>query len=308
MIKRSLYFENPAYISTKQSQLIIKFPEVERNLPHSLCERFSNNIPIEDIGIVILDNQQITITQGALQALSENNCAVILCDSNRMPSGYLLPLSSNTLQGERYRQQIGSSAPLKKQLWQQTIQSKIYNQASLLRKQNCINTLNMSKWIKEVKSGDSSNLEARAAVFYWSNLFPRELSFTRDRFNSPPNNLLNYGYSVLRSVIARSLVGSGLLPSLGIHHKNRYNAFALADDIMEPYRPFIDNIVLGIVKEGCDFSEISKEIKIKLLSIPVIDVEINNLRRPLSIAAGITTASLYKCFAKEEARISYPVF
>jgi len=308
LIKKTLYFENPAYISTKYNQLVVKYPEVEKNFQNELSERFSNSIPIEDIGTVIFDNQQITITQGALVALSENNCAVITCGSNRMPSGLLLPISNNTLQGERYRHQINSSLPLKKNLWQQTVQSKIQNQALLLKTKLDVETLNMFKWIKDVKSGDASNIEARAAVYYWSNLFPEEISFFRDRNGLPPNNLLNYGYSILRSIIARSLIGSGLLLSLGIHHKNRYNAFALADDIMEPYRPFVDDIVLDIVLSGCDYSEISKEIKIKLLSLPTIDVEINSFKRPLSIATSITTSSLYKCFAKEASKIEYPVF
>lgn len=306
MIKRTLYFENPAYISLSQSQLKIKIPEVEKNLPKEFSERFTNSIPIEDIGIVILDNPQIIVTQGALQALNENNCAVIICDNTKMPYGLLLPLSSNTLQAERYRYQINAPLPLKKQLWQQTVQSKILNQASVLNSRCNIEISNMKKWVNDVKSADSTNLEARAAVYYWSNLFPAELFFTRDRYGSPPNNLLNYGYSILRSVIARSLVGTGLLPTLGIHHRNKYNAYALADDIMEPYRPFVDSIVLDIVKSGVDYSQQSKEIKVQLLSIPLLDVKVNDLNRPLMIAASITSSSLLKCFTREEKKIAYP--
>ncbi len=308
MIKRTLYFENPAYISTKQLQLIVKVPEVEKNLPKEFSDKFSNSIPVEDIGVVILDNQQITITQGALQALSENNCAVIICDNSRMPSGLLLPITSNTLQGERYRYQINSSIPLKKQLWQQTVQAKISNQAFLLKEKSNIQVSNMLKWVKEVKSGDSDNIEARAAVYYWANIFPGQFNFNRDRNGLPPNNLLNYGYAILRAIIARSLVGTGLLPTLGIHHRNKYNAYALADDIMEPYRPFVDNIVLDIINNGQDCWDLSRDIKIQLLSLPIVDVKINELNRPLSIAASITTSSLMKCYTKEENIISYPKF
>lgn len=307
MIKRTLYFENPAYISTKQSQLIIKMPDAEKNLPKEFSERFSSSIAIEDIGIVILDNQQITITQGTIQALLENNCSVIICDANRMPAGLLLTLSGNTLQGERYKHQISSSLPLRKQLWQQTIQSKVANQASLLKVVTGNDVPNMQKWIKDVKSGDTTNIEARAAVYYWANLFPKSIGFSRDRSGMPPNQLLNYGYAILRAVITRSLVSSGLLPSLGIHHKNRYNSFALADDIMEPYRPFVDRIIVNIINSGMEYNDLTKDFKIQLLSIPVIDVEIDGLKRPLSIAAGITTSSLYKCFSKEDKIITYPI-
>lgn len=306
MIKRTLYFENPAYLSLSQSQLKVKIPEVEKNLPKEFSERFTNSIPIEDIGVVVLDNPQITITQGALQALNRNNCAVIVCDNNKMPYGLLLPLTNNTLQGERYRHQINASLPIKKQLWQQTVQSKILNQASLLNSKCNIVVSNMTKWAKDVKSADSTNLEARAAVYYWSNIFPIGLTFTRERYGPPPNNLLNYGYSILRSIIARALVGTGLLPTIGIHHRNKYNAYALADDIMEPYRPFVDSVVLEIIKSGVDYSQLSKDIKVKLLSIPLLDVKINDLNRPLMIAASITTSSLLKCFTKETTKISFP--
>lgn len=308
MIKKTLYIENPAYISAKQSQLIIKTPSIEKSISNEFGERFSNSIPIEDIGIVVLDNQQITITQGALQALNDNNCSTIVCDSNRMPCGLMLPFSGNTLLGERSKIQTNISLPLKKQLWQQTIQSKITNQALLLKRVTNVETGNMLKWVRDVRSGDTTNVEARAAVYYWANLFPGYVNFARDRYGAPPNNLLNYGYSILRSIIAKAIVGTGLLPSLGIHHKNKYNAFALADDIMEPFRPYVDNTVFDIVCNGLDYNVITKDIKIKLLSIPLIDVEINDQKRPLMIAASITTSSLFKCFTADEKKIAYPIY
>ena len=304
MIKRTLYFGNPAYLSLRNSQLVINLPEA-----NGMDDRTGNNtIPIEDIGIVLLDHKQITITQGLLEALLSNNAAVITCDSSRMPVGLLLPLSGNTTQSERFQAQIDASLPLRKQLWQQTIQAKIGNQAYVLN--TCRNAVvkNMLAWVDEVKSGDSDNLEARAAAYYWSNMFPDVPGFRRGREGPPPNNLLNYGYAILRAVVARSLVASGLLPTLGIHHHNRYNAYCLADDIMEPYRPFVDKLVLELTDSGEDFQELTKSLKAKLLSIPVLDVIINDQRSPLMIAVGITTASLAKCYLGEVRKIVYPEF
>ncbi len=308
MIKRTLYFGNPAYLSTKLGQLEIRLPEVEKNntLPDSFKTSATKQVPIEDIGVVVLDNKQITITQGALSALLNNNVAVISCDEHRMPSGLMLPLAGNTTQSERFRHQIEASLPLKKQLWQQTIQAKIANQASILRQQCGLECGNMEAWAKQVKSGDSENLEGRAAAFYWQNLFGHIPGFNRDREGVPPNNLLNYGYAILRAVVARSLVASGLLPTLGIHHHNRYNAYCLADDIMEPYRPYVDKVVTEIVDSRIDYSTLTTEIKSKLLSIPVIDVVINGRRSPLMVGVSTTTASLYKCYSGEIRKIAYP--
>ncbi|MDR1527420.1 MAG: type II CRISPR-associated endonuclease Cas1 [Dysgonamonadaceae bacterium] len=310
MIKKTLYFENPAYLSLKDKQLVVKLPEVEKNpaLPDSFKVESIKTIPIEDIGVIVLDNKQITITHGLMEALLATNCALITCNSNRMPFGLHLPLSGNTLQSERFTAQIEASLPLKKQLWQQTVQAKITNQACVLQQTRNIPVKNMHKWVTDVKSGDSDNLEGRAAAFYWSHLFPEMENFKRGREEAPPNHLLNYGYAILRAVIARSLVASGLLPTLGIHHHNRYNAYCLADDIMEPYRPFVDKWVVEIVDSGVDFRELSKEIKVKLLNIPVMDVLINGQRSPLMIAAGQTTASLAKCYLGESRKIAYPSF
>lgn len=308
MIKRTLYFGNPAYLSVKHEQLEIRLPEVEKNstLPDNFKASAVKQVPIEDIGVVVLDNRQITITQGALSALLGNNVAVISCDEHRMPAGLMLPLDGNTTQSERFRHQIEASLPLKKQLWQQTIQAKIANQAAVLLQQRGLECGNMEAWAKQVKSGDSENLEGRAAAFYWQNMFGHIEGFNRDREGIPPNNLLNYGYAILRAVVARSLVASGMLPTLGIHHHNRYNAYCLADDIMEPYRPFVDKLVTEIVDSGADLSTLTTEIKGKLLSIPVLDVTINERRSPLMIAVGMTTASLYKCYSGEIRKIAYP--
>lgn len=307
MIKKTLYFGNPVYLSMKNSQLVIKLPEIVKNesLPESFKQCSEITKPIEDIGIIVLDNNRITITSGVLEAMLENNCAIITCDKRSMPIGLLLPLYGNTTQNERFRQQLDASLPLMKQLWQQTIKVKIENQAAVLN--NCAGAeiRCMNAWAADVKSGDSDNLEARAAAYYWKNLFKIE-GFTRDREGIPPNNLLNYGYAILRAVVARGLVASGLLPTLGIHHHNRYNAYCLADDIMEPYRPYVDELVYGIVKSGLDYAEITKELKARLLTIPTLEVVISGKRSPLMIAVGQTTSSLFKCFNGELRKISYP--
>ena len=309
MIKKTLCFSNPIYLSLRNAQLVLHLPEVESNktLPEVMKKEAERTIPIEDIGVVILDNRRITITSGAMEALLENNCAVITCNQKSIPIGLLLPLSGNTIQNERFRTQLDASLPLRKQLWQQTIKQKILNQEYVLRTNTDKETNCMRIWANDVRSGDPDNLEARAAAYYWKNLFENYPNFARDREGEAPNNLLNYGYAILRAVIARALVGSGLLPTLGIHHHNRYNAYCLADDIMEPYRPYVDQLVLDIIHNSTEIYEITREIKIQLLSIPTLDVIMNSKRSPLMIAAQQTTASLAKCFAGESKHICYPV-
>lgn len=309
MIKKTLYFGNPVYLSLRNGQLVIKLPEVETadSIPKILKDSAVVTRPIEDIGIMVLDNRRITITTGVLEALLENNCAVITCDSRSMPAGMLLPLEGNTLQNERFRSQIYSSQPLRKQLWQQTIQQKIRNQAEVLSRHTNADISCMLVWANDVRSGDPDNLEARAAVYYWKSLFGHIPNFIRERDGVPPNNLLNYGYAILRAVVARALVASGLLPTLGIHHQNRYNAYCLADDIMEPFRPYVDDHVFFITEQYGHDVELSKDIKAELLSIPTIDVVVAGKRSPLMVAAAQTTASLAKCFNGELRKISYPV-
>lgn len=312
MIKKTLYFGNPAYLSLRMGQMVIKLPEVEKSdkLPEGFKEQATVTRPIEDIGIVVLDNKQITLTQALLEALLENNCAVITCDSKQMPVGMLLPLCGNSIQSERFRDQIAASLPLRKQLWQQTVKAKIDNQAKVLKLCAQAEVRCMQKWSEEVKSGDSENLEARAAAYYWKTLFagfPDLADFTRGRDGIEPNNLLNYGYAILRAVVARALVCSGLLPTLGIHHHNRYNAYCLADDMMEPYRPYVDELVYQIVKEKRGRNLVlDRQMKARLLVIPTLDIVIGGKRSPLMVGVSRTTASLAKCFSGELRRIAYP--
>jgi CRISPR-associated protein Cas1 len=306
MIKRTLYFGNPAYLKTANEQLV-----VETLLPETLqsadgeTKTVAKTIPIEDIGLLILDHRQVTITQALLSKLLANNTAVITCDDTHHPTGMLLSLDGHSLQSQKFQAQIDASVPLKKQLWQQTVAAKIENQAAMLafRRQENKLLLNLAA---SVKSGDSGNCEAQAAAYYWKRLFPEELNFRRERHGPPPNNLLNYGYAILRALVARSLVASGLLPTLGIHHRNQYNAYCLADDMMEPYRPFVDFVVYQLVRNNGQYLEMSPSMKKALLEIPAMDVLIDGKKSPMMNAVQRTTASLAKCFEGAARKILFP--
>jgi CRISPR-associated protein Cas1 len=316
MTRRTLYFGSPAYLSTVDNQL-----RIERELgPEDVGEAITH-VPIEDVGTVLLDHSMITITQPLLRQLIASNVSVISCDESHMPCGLFLPLAASGVQPERFRYQLRASGPLKKQLWAQTVQAKILNQAGMIETAIGLNRshitqesnlladgrlMNMRKWAGDLRSGDPMNLEGRAAAFYWANFFPAALEFRRDRFGEPPNNLLNYGYAILRAMTAQALVASGMPPTQGIHHSNKYNAFPLADDIMEPYRPYVDHIVRSVVTNGEDFSELDRSIKQQLLSLATTDVVMNGKRRPLHIAVQRSATSLAYCFLGERRKILYP--
>lgn len=295
MIKRTLYFGNPAYLKTSNEQLVIEMQDSGE----------TKTVPAEDIGLLILDHQQITITHGLIAKLLEKNVALITCDGTHHPTGLMLNLDGHSLQSLKFKAQVDATVPLKKQLWQQTIICKINNQSALLKKENKKYQL-LDNYAKEVKSGDSENHEARAAAHYWKNIFPEFVQFRRDRYGLPPNNFLNYGYAILRAVVARSLVGSGLLPTLGIHHQNQYNAYCLADDIMEPYRPYVDMLVCGMININEPAFEITTSAKKQLLTLPALDVMIDGQKSPLMNAVQKTTASLSKCFEGKARKIVYP--
>ncbi len=292
MIKRVLCFENPARLSLKLEQIVIELQDVTRT------------VPIEDVGVVILDHKQITITHALIDALLANNCAIVTSNDKHLPVGLMLPLDGHNLQSERFHEQIEASEPLKKQMWQQTVTAKILGQAHVLGMQH-IEHGNMFKWAKDVRSGDTDNMEARAAAYYWRNMFEKD-AFIRDPQGLPPNNLLNYGYSIVRAMMARALVGAGLLPTLGIHHHSRYDAYCLADDIMEPYRPFADMKVLEMWSKGGITSDISSEQKRELLGITTMDVNISGHRSPMMLAIQTTAQSVQKCYSGEARKIIYP--
>lgn len=297
MIKRTLFFGNPAYLSTRNEQLIV-------NLLAS--DKPQKTIPIEDIGVIVLEHPQITITSGLVSKLLAHKCLLIHCDANHLPAGILQPLTGHTLLSERLKKQIAMSEPLKKNLWQQTIQAKINNQAQHLE-QRQKNALKLRRWAKEVKSGDSEHHEAYAAAYYFQELFNENL-YTRNDKDQPPNHWLNYGYAILRALTARAIISSGLLPTLGIFHSNKYNAYALADDLMEPYRPFVDNLVCEMVCTYGFTDDLDTQHKAQLLKIPIVDTLVEGKKSPLMIALSRTTSSLYDCIDGSKRKIIYPTF
>lgn len=297
MIKRTLYFGQAAMLSRKDAQLLVVYP------PEKELE--VKRVPIEDVGMVILDHPQVQLTQALLSSLLANNAAVLCTDNRHLPAGMFLNLQGHSELAEKQASQLAASVPLKKQLWQQTVASKIRNQAALLKwyNQPYEDLLRLSQ---DVRSGDPENREGQAAAIYWRRLFDPEMGFKRGRYEDAPNNLLNYGYAILRAVVARSLCASGLLPSFGIHHRNKYNPFCLADDLMEPYRPSVDWLVCQIVDSDLDYSELTPALKRELLQVPVLDVEIAGKRSPLMVAMQRTTASLARCFEGEGRKLLFP--
>jgi len=290
MLKKSILVENKSAISTKNNQLLIK-NDIREGV-----------IPIEDIGFLVLDHQEIYISLPALNLLIDNNTSVIICGKSHLPNGLFLNLNSHHIQQEIFKNQIEASVPLKKQLWQQTIVEKITNQGVLLEKITGKRN-NFDFLATKVLSGDTSNMEGVAANFYWKTFF--EHQFKRERFGDYPNNFLNYGYAILRAATARALSGSGLLNTLGIHHKSKYNAFALADDIMEPFRPIVDEKVYEIMQRYKE-QELNTEIKSELLQILTRTVYFKEEKSPLMVALQKTASSLQQCFTGERKKIKYP--
>jgi CRISPR-associated protein Cas1 len=294
MLKRTIYIGNPAYLKLKDLQLQIIDPE---------NKEVKGSASIEDLGFLVLDHAQITLSHPIILALQQQNVAIISCDESHLPLGLMLPMSGHVEHSERLKHQINCSEPLRKQLWKQTVEAKIFQQKEVLRKRN-LDHASLIKYMNEVKSGDSTNMEGIAAQYYWKQLFD---DFTRERKGDAPNNFLNFGYSVLRSMVARALVSSGLHPTIGIFHRNKYNAYCLADDIMEPYRPYVDDLVVDWMKLPESTPILDRQAKAYLLQLATKDVYINGLQRPLMTAISITSSSLCKCFMGESRVIHYPI-
>jgi CRISP-associated protein Cas1 len=299
MLKKTILLENKASLTTKNNQLVVKTDARE------------SLIPIEDIGFLIVDHPEIYLSIPAMNFLIENNTSVIVCGKNHLPNGMFLNLNSHHIQQEIFKNQIEASQPLKKQLWQQTIVEKITNQGILLEK--ITGTPNSFPFLAgKVLSGDTNNMEGVAAGQYWKYFFDSSdselvlpLHFKRERFGDYPNNFLNYGYAILRAATARALSGSGLLNTLGIHHKSKYNAFALADDIMEPFRPIVDEAVYHIMQNH-EQQELTTTIKVQLLEILTRTVYFKEEKSPLMVALQKTASSLQQCYTGERKRIKYP--
>lgn len=296
MLKRTLHFGNPAHLSVRNDQLIVELKNSERS---------SHSLPIMDLGMVVLEHPQITLTSSVMEKFMEEKIALISCNNHYMPSGMFLPFDGNSEQTKVMLLQVDASAPLKKQLWQQTVKVKIENQAKVLARLG-IENLRLLNLKDVVLSGDTTNCEGQAASYYWGKLYGE--TFTRSQERKTPNAQLNYGYAILRSMVARALTASGLHPSLGIFHRNKYNAFCLADDIMEPYRPFVDWQVIQLLQNGGLTSELTKEQKIELLKLPQLDISIGKITRPLYHAISSTTAGFCKCLKGDLRKIPYPIF
>lgn len=294
MLKRTIYIGNPAYLKLKDHQLKIEDPQTRDT---------KGSVPIEDMGFLILDNFQITLSHQLIIALQQHNVAIISCDESHLPLGLMLPISGHVTHSEFLKHQINCSEPLRKQLWKQTVEAKIFQQKEVLLK-NKLPFERLINYMNDVKSGDSTNMEGIAAQYYWRTLFE---DFTRDRKGDAPNNFLNFGYIILRSMVARALVSSGLHPTIGIFHRNKYNAYCLADDIMEPYRPYVDILVIEWMQKSEITESLDKDAKAHLLQLATKDVYINGLTRPLMTALSITTSSLCKCFTGESRVIHYPM-
>ena len=311
MIAKTICISQPAYLSLAKGQLVIRLPEVEKaDIPEGMKESLIAKRPIEDLEMLVLDNKQITITQGLLTALVENNTAIITCDNRNMPSGLLYPLVGNCIQEERYEYQIELSQARKDLAWRLVVERKVKNQAKVLELCDCENYRALEEYCKSVKDGDRTNIEARAASVYWKSLFKDTAypDFTRSRDGNPPNNLLNYGYAIIRALVAKALISTGLLPTLGIHHKNRYNPFCLADDMMEPYRPYVDSLVYEIVADGSEsIYEITSELKRRLLTLPSVSVIIGNRKTSILQATSQTAASLLSFLKNERNDIELPI-
>ena len=294
MLKRTLVFSSSMILTLKNQQIVIAYkdsPEEKRT------------VPIEDTGIVLLENQQTSITLPLLNALVERDVQVVICDNKGMPSAMVQGMNSNNLQGETLRNQIACGEVLKKQLWKQVVEAKIKNQASLLDTIGENGNV-LKPFYSNVRSGDTDNREGIAARIYFQHLFGD--SFARNRDEPGINALLNYGYSILRAATCRAIVSSGLLPAIGIYHHNRSNAYPLADDLMEPFRPFVDEVVYDLAMRG--ETELTKDVKGELISVLYADTMYEKVKRPLCVGLSMTTASMVKCLSKELNTISMPAF
>lgn len=293
MIKQTLFFSTQASLSLKYDQIEIKLKDMDE-----ITTR-----PIENVGVVIIENPMVHVTVPLLNALSKNNVAVVFCDDRCMPNSMLMPLDSNRIQQEIYKVQLEATEPTKKRIWKNIVETKIRNQATLLDRLGLDGNI-LKPYYMNVLSGDTDNREGVAAKVYWQKMFGKR--FVRNRNGEYPNSMLNYGYTILRAAVARSLLGSGLYPLFGIFHRNRYNAFPLADDVMEPYRPFVDFAVKQIYDSS--LSNMNKDVKQMLVRVLYSDVKIKKQIRPLQVALSMTSASLVKAFKNKKDSVVFPTF
>jgi CRISPR-associated protein Cas1 len=291
MIKRIIDVSNASYLHLQNQQLLLdqKGDTV-------------GQVPIEDLGVLILQHPAIVLTQQVIIACQKNNVVIVFCDEKHLPYSVLLPIAEgHTLHHKILKQQIAISEPIRKRLWQQIVQQKILAQAKtldLLGKKS----KRLVRLASQVKTGDSTNCEAQAAQVYWVLLFGSD--FRRDVELEGVNCLLNYGYSVIRAMIARSICGAGLHPTIGLFHRNQYNGLCLADDLMEPFRPWVDSLVYQLAQQGqTEINQQTKPLLLNLLNETVVHAK---KKMPFMIATHLLMADLKRCYLKESNRLVYP--
>lgn len=267
-------------------------------------ERVKTMVPLNQIAALVLSNQHVSMTNAALAGIAANGGIVVVTDSKFQPAGMLLPLDAHYAQGERFRLQVAAAQPVKKRVWQQIVRSKIVAQAAVLR---CLtnNDSGLLHLASRVTSGDTGNHEAQAAQRYWPALFNNP-HFRRNREADDQNRLLNYGYAVLRALTARAICAAGLHPALGVHHHNRYDPFALASDLMEPFRPLVDEAVARIVyeQEGC--VPLGKDVKRRIIEAVTGLINVDGETRTIFSVLTRTSASLAAVYAGERKKLHLP--
>jgi CRISP-associated protein Cas1 len=294
MIKRTLFFESAGMINAKLNQLLFTPASGE-----------TRQVPIEDIGFVIIESPAVVLTSHAIQALSENNAAVVFCNASHMPSSMVVSMDGHSTMHRQTAAQLSATDAVCGRLWKQTVRAKLRNQARCLELGGRNRANKLRALAGTLHNGDPENVEGTAARLYYAAHFPGH-DFTRDRDGPPPNAFLNYGYAVIRAALARALIGSGLLCAKGIHHSNQYNPFVLADDMMEPYRPFVDNAIFNSAIRDADV--LDKTTKAALVMLLSSDVAVAETTRPMMNAMSMTSASLARCFLGESTDIVYPEF
>lgn len=272
---------------TKPCKLSVK----NRQLMYEPFEDEALKLPLEDISVVILENKQILLSSSLLSELAQYDVALFACDDHHLPSGSFFPYHHHSRYSETAWFQLESSEPLKKRLWQEVVKAKINNQAAVLEALHKDGSKKLFEIAKLVQSGDVKNAEAYAANLYWKYLFG---NFNRGDENNIINSALNYGYAIVRGAMARSVVGSGLMPCFGIHHFNKLNQFNLVDDLMEPFRPFVDYQVT--LMEWTEIKELTPKLKNQLISVMTTNCLMNKEEIGLLYSIEMEATSVAKCF------------
>lgn len=293
MITRTIDIsDGPNYLSIENAQLVISRDRQE-----------IGRIPCEDIGVLLVDHVATTYTHSVFTRLMHFGAVVVVCGSNHLPTGVLLPIDNNDLTARRMRLAAAAPLPLRKRLWKQIVQAKVRAQAANLPTDHPVH-LRLLRMADEVKSGDTSNIEGQAARFYWPTMFGQH--FRRDPDGLYPNDLLNYGYMVTRAAVARAIVAAGLHPVFSLQHSHRNNAFALADDLVEPLRPRIDRAVLELVRR--ETTVINREAKQQLLGLLAEEVRLGDTSGPLMVQLHRLATSLLQCYEGKLKRLKIPEF